>query len=127
MRLLDLDAHFLGKYNEVDKSHYQLDSIENAQGVMFQCPKCSIGKEKSQETKDGKTRRFVKGAHYVICWFANPRNSPRVPDDASPGPGRWYFEGDSLDNLTFTGPGACSVLLTSGCGWHGFIKNGDAT
>jgi hypothetical protein len=123
MRLADLDATFLGNYTESPTSYRQLDSVEGAQGVMFQCPKCAEGKERGEE--DG--RRFVRGAHSIICWFANPRNAPKVPDDASPKPGRWYFTGDSIDSLTFTGPGACSVLLTSGCGWHGFVKDGDAT
>lgn len=30
-----------------------------------------------------------------------------------------------LSDLTFIGPGAASVLVT-GCGWHGFVKNGEA-
>lgn len=122
MRLLDLDASFVGSFDPATNAFRLLDSVEGAQGVMFQCPKCSAGKEKGEE--DG--RRFVVGAHSVICWFANPRNAPRVPDDADPKPGRWNFSGDTLDTLTFTGPGAASVLLTGGCDWHGFVVNGDA-
>jgi hypothetical protein len=122
MRLIDLDAYFIGELKP-DRSYRRLDSIEGAQGVIFQCPKCAQGKETGEE--DG--RRFVVGAHYVICWFNNPRNAPPVPPEMLPGPGRWNMAGSSLDDLTFVGPGAYSVLLTSGCGWHGFVTNGDAT
>jgi hypothetical protein len=64
----------------------------------------------------------------VICWFLNPRKGSPVPDDEVPGPGRWTREGETIDTLTL-GPGkngARSVLLTSGCGWHGFVTNGEA-
>lgn len=124
MRLTDLDARFLGRYRVEDghACYSEVDSLDEAQGVIFQCPKCAAGCERGEE--DG--RRFAIGAHSVLCWFANPRTGVRVPDDADPKPGRWYAAGTSLDDLTFTGPGACSVLLTSGCGWHGFVSNGDA-
>jgi len=87
-----------------------VDALADAHGVMFVCPKCmdSLG-----------TR---VGAHSVICWFVG-----RVPDDAEPGPGRWNPAGTGLHDLSFVGPGACSVLLTSGCCWHGYVRNGEAT
>lgn len=112
MRLLNLDAHFLGEYGP--EGYRKVDTLAEAQGVMFQCPKCSDGKERG----DG----FMVGVHYVICWFRD-----KVPATATPGPGRWNPSGVGLDDLTFVGPGATSVLLTSGCGWHGFVQNGDAT
>lgn len=121
MRLTDLDARFIGGWHE--RGYSVLDSVEGAQGVMFQCPLCAEACEPGEE--DG--RRFVHGAHYIICWFRNPRNAPRVPDDADPKPGRWNFEGDTIDALTFTGPEAASVLLTSGCRWHGFVRNGETS
>lgn len=126
MRLRDLDAQFLGNWkprlNGVGPTYRGGVSIDKAQGIMFQCPKCAEGKP----TGGNQHRRFVRGAHYVLCWFANPRKASRVPDDAYPKPGRWNFEGTSIDDITFVGPGAASVLLTGGCGWHGFVKNGDA-
>jgi predicted RNA-binding Zn-ribbon protein involved in translation (DUF1610 family) len=121
MRLTDLDARFLGPpYKDADKRTCYDDnvSIADAAGVMFQCPKCAEGKEVMEE--DG--RRFVVGAHSVICWFVG-----KVPDDLDPKPGRWHPSGTGLHDLTFVGPGAASVLLTSGCGWHGFVKDGDAS
>ena len=118
MRLLELDASFLKFISTYEWR--RVDTLAEADGVMFQCPKCAIGKERGEE--DG--RKFVRGAHSVICWFRG-----HVPDDADPKPGRWTPSGTGLDDLTFV-PGnpvwADSVLLTGpGCGWHGFIRNGD--
>lgn len=116
MNLRKLDAQFL-RY--VDANHNgHVDTLEAADGVMFQCPLCAQGKETGEE--DG--RQFVRGAHYVICWFVG-----KAPDGATPGPGRWIPSGSGLDDLTFIGPAAASVLLNGGCGWHGFIRNGEAT
>src|SRR5260221_10170993 len=117
MLLQDLDGHFL-KY--ISANEYQIvDSLAEADGVQFQCPKCAQGLEIVLKDR----RRFVKGAHYVICWFVG-----HVPDNISPSPGRWNPKGTCLDDLTFIGPGAYSVLLTGpGCGWHGYIINGTAT
>lgn len=121
MRLRDLDASFVGEVN--GSSSKQLSDVDGAQGIMFQCPKCAQGKEVQE--KDGE--RFVIGVHYVLCWFSNPRNAEKVPISLAPTPGRWQFEGNSIDDITFIGPDAASVLLFGGCSWHGFIRNGDAS
>lgn len=130
-RLRDLDAEFVGEWSE--KSHRRLPSIEGAQGLMFQCPKCAIGKEYGEEISDadGTRRGFWRGAHHVLCWFTNPRGAPPVPDSADPKPGRWTISPQTtgIDDITFiVGPYSNSVLLTgAGCQWHGFVTNGDAT
>ena len=133
MRLRDLNAEFVGGWHDDRTTGGTLgyrrlgDTLEGAQGVCFQCPKCAAGLPVVEE--DG--RRFVRGAHSVICWFRNPRGAERVPDDADPKPGRWWVSATStgLDDLTFEHgePSiAKSILLTSGCQWHGFIDNGEA-
>jgi hypothetical protein len=118
MKLLDLDASFLKHEGE---GYRMVPTLAEADGVMFQCPRCAQGKEAGAE--DG--RRFVRGAHYVICWFVG-----KVADSVDPKPGRWTPQGTGLADLTFV-PGnpsrSVSVLLTSGCGWHGFIRDGEAT
>lgn len=85
-----------------------VDTITEAQGIEFLCPKC-----------------FGSGGqHAVVCWS----RSRGVPDDASPGPGRWTMEGTGYHDLTLNGdpPGnARSVLLMGGCAWHGFVTNGE--
>jgi hypothetical protein len=131
MRLRDLDAQFLKReevvetWNRVredgsvyaftgprEQSHY-VETLAEADGVMFLCPLCF----KNSGKNDGV------GVHSVICWFED-----KVPDHVRPGPGRWKPQGTGLDDLTFVpGKQSCSVLLLSGCAWHGFVKNGDAT
>lgn len=59
------------------------------------------------------------GTHIVICWQPD-----KVPADATPGPGRWKFQGTSLDDLTLIA-NSSSILLTSGCEWHGYVRNGN--
>lgn len=109
--LRELEAHFI-KLDSLDpKVFRQIESLADADGLMFLCPKCFAA-------NNGRT-----GTHSVICWFVG-----KVPDDLDPKPGRWTPQGTSLDDLTFV-PGSGrshSVLLTSGCNWHGFVANGGA-
>ena len=107
--LRQLEAKFL---KIVDEKGWDCEEVDlaDAQGIRFLCPKCFV-----------KNNGPV-GTHSVICWFANRG----VPDDLSPKPGRWNPSGTGLDDLTFVGPGAASVFLLGGCGWHGFVKDGSA-
>lgn len=120
MKLLDLEGQFLRREAGPPVVLHYVDTLAEADGVIFLCPKCFAA-------NGGKV-----GTHAVICWFEG-----KVPDDADPKPGRWNPSGTGLDDLTFVGPRAVSILLTStgnpdgvgmkgGCGWHGFIRNGDA-
>lgn len=108
MKIIDLDAKFLTI--EADRSYRVHESLAEAQGVTFLCPQCFA-------TNGGRV-----GTHHVICWF----NGRGVPADLAPGPGRWNPSGTGLGDLTFVPPGAVSVLLMSGCGWHGHVENGEA-
>ena len=106
----DLDATFITLAGDGWRG---VATFAEAQGVEFLCPKC-------YQENAGKV-----GTHMVICWS----RSRGVPDDVSPGPGRWKMDGTGLENLTLNGEepnGARSVLLTSGCGWHGFVTDGIA-
>jgi hypothetical protein len=88
-----------------------VEDLAAADGVWFLCPQC-YGQNSGRA-----------GTHAVICWFVG-----KVPDDVDPKPGRWTPTGTGLSDLTFV-PSAGrsqSVLLTGGCGWHGFVVNGDA-
>jgi hypothetical protein len=108
----DLDAEFIRLDNPRGDFH-EVATIAEAQGVMFDCPKC--------------------GRHSVVCWS----RSRGVPDDVEPGPGRWMLAGTSLHDLTLNADppsGARSVDLSRGrdgaaqpgCQWHGFVTNGEA-
>lgn len=116
-KLTDLDAAFYRYEPEGDKILLrQVDTIAEAQGVEFLCPKCFVQNGGSV------------GTHAVICWS----RSRGVPEDADPKPGRWSLHGTGLHDLTLNGDavgggGARSVqLLGGGCGWHGFVTDGMA-
>src|SRR6267142_3401260 len=94
------DVYANGGYGEVE-------TLGEADGVMFLCPKCF------------KENQGAAGTHRVICWFVG-----KVPDDVRPGPGRWMPQGTGLSDLTFVPtvgppPRSNSVALTGGCQWHG--------
>lgn len=114
MKLTDLDAEFL-RMGEAPGSLRTVHSLDEAQGVEFLCPLCFV--------KNGGRQ----GTHHVICWS----RSRGVPDEVTPGPGRWKMDGTGLHDLTLNADppsGMRSVHLTGGgCGWHGFVTNGEAT
>ena len=112
MKLIDLESRFLRReVREDGVYHVTVQSLPEADGVMFLCPKCF-----AENAGPG-------GTHQVICWFED-----RVPDDAAPGPGRWKPRGTGLEDLTFVpGKRSNSVLLIGGCAWHGFVTNGAVT
>jgi len=85
--------------------HVPVDTIIEADGVQFLCPKCFAANS------------GAIGTHQVICW------RPRVPPEVCPKPGRWEFEGTSLSDLTLRA-GSSSILLIGGCEAHFFIENG---
>jgi len=84
---------------------YPVDTLAEAHGISFLCPKCI--------DHNGH-------AHSVVCWFDG-----RVPDDATPGPGRWNPTGTGYSDLSFV-PGAKSksVRLHGGCNAHFLVTNG---
>lgn len=135
MRLRDLDAQFLCNVSANGHQRMDSDSVDGAQGIQFQCPTCGVGKERGE--RDG--RRFIRGAHYIMALFANPRNAPLAPADAGPGNvagnrPRWTIEsGASIDDLTLAPSINCDIPWKdeagvehpSSCKFHGFVKNGD--
>lgn len=111
-RLTDLEPEWVlaGPGNGIGRAK----SIEEAQGVMFLCPKCFL--------KNGGPR----GTHSVLLWAHNRGVAPAL----SPGPGRWIFKGTDFDNLSLVAPpGNTDSVDTRGgsCGWHGWIRNGNCT
>lgn len=82
-----------------------VDAIGDADGILFHCPKCF------------KANSGPVGTHAVVCW------RPRVLAEVDPKPGRWEFEGTGYADLTLVA-GSSSILLTSGCCAHFFVRNG---
>lgn len=109
MRLIELNPRFVVYRREGRTTyHDHVETISEADGILFLCPRCFL--------KNGGP----VGTHSVICW------SPKVPASARPGPGRWNLTGTGFDDLSLVA-GSSSVLLTSGCRWHGFVTNGEVT
>ena len=97
MKLTDLEAELLRL--QPDGSLADVDTVAEATSAMFDCPGC---------------RR-----HSVLIHFRG-----RVPSEAEPR-ARWDASGTTVADLTLSP----SVHLTDpkGCGWHGFVRNGEAT
>lgn len=107
MRLTDLNPEFIHVNEETKLTKLRkVETLQEANGVMFVCPACYVAK--------GNT---VIGAHRVLCF------DPSVPVEWGQGPGRWPMTGTGLHDLTLTP----SVLLMGGCGWHGFITQGEVS
>lgn len=90
-----------------------VDSLAEAQGIRFLCPVCF------------KANGGSVGTHSVEVTFAGRGVGDEFGSHNSEGlPSRWAVSGTGLDDLTTTP----SVFLKGpGCGWHGYITNGDAT
>lgn len=106
MKLTELEPQFLKRQTDSDgrEVHRHVDSINEADGIIFLCPKCVT----------------ERGGHHIICW------RPQVPAHVNPRPGRWEFTGTGYSDLSLVA-GSSSILLNGGCRWHGFIRLGDVT
>lgn len=103
MKLTELQPQFLKRE---DDTHFQaVDSIVEANGIVFLCPKCFV------------QNKGPVGTHSVICW------NPSVPQTTHPIPGRWNLVGTGFADLSLVAESS-SILLTSGCKWHGFVRGG---
>jgi hypothetical protein len=110
LRLTDLEPQFLAYRGGPDGSFWNVDTIGEANGIFFVCPKCMH-----------EQKMYRPGVHGVICW------DPSVPQTVRPIPGRWKLEGTGYHDLSLTA-GSSSILLTGpGCGAHFFVKNGEIT
>jgi hypothetical protein len=85
-------------------------TFAEAQGVEFLCPLCF--------TKNSGP----VGTHICDVTFADRNVPDALGSHNTEGKSvRWTVSGDSFQNLTTTP----SILLEGGCGWHGFITNGE--
>ena len=82
-----------------------MNSLADAQGVFFQCPKC-----------------VAASGHYIDVTFADRGALQHQGSHGKDGkPTRWKVSGSDFTNLTTTP----SILIHGGCEWHGYITNGD--
>lgn len=96
MRLADLDPQFR-TYIEKDGHVYlgKVDTLAEAQGITFDCPRCASG-------------------HWIGIWFKDRG----VPAHAEPLP-RWGASGTGYHDLSISP----SIDAGPSC-WHGFVTNG---
>lgn len=111
MTLVDLEARLIKSWIASASPGWKrgwsyVDQIDHADGLFFLCPTCFT-------TNSGRV-----GTHSILCW------SPEAPSDIPPGPGRWNLHGTGLHDLTLKGVTSDSVLLTSGCAAHFFVREG---
>lgn len=116
MKLLDLQPQFV-RYEEREGGlkiyHVNVDTIDEAQGIEFLCPRCL------------REMGGTVGTHRIVCWST----TRGVPDRARPGPGRWLMLGTGYRDLTLERENgrSRSVHLLSGCNWHGYVTGGEVT
>jgi hypothetical protein len=103
MRLVDLNPRWIGAGGEgITLADGSPAPERTGVGVIFNCP-CGCGDE-----------------GYVP--FQNPLDGG-LPLD--PNRSVWQRTGETFETLTLT-PSILKVRNPSGCGWHGFITNGEA-
>lgn len=112
MRLDDpmYDATFV-RLTDARGGHAYVDTLAEAQGIFMLCPRC---------LKDKGTNI---GVHSILMWRANCG----VPEEQTPGPGRWAFSGSGLDDLTLAGVNGHSDSIfigPGGCEAHFYIRQG---
>ena len=113
MKLTELLPRFRRVEIREGREFHMSSDFANAMGIQFLCPKCF---------REGGG---PVGTHAILCWSAERG----TPADVRPLPGRWAMKGTGYNDLTLDGEGgkSRSILLMSGCKWHGFVVNGDVT
>lgn len=101
MTLRELNAQLVND-SDVDGGFAHVDTLAEANGVRFDCPQC---------VTDGTPNR---GLHWIYCALNGNRRGWPV----------WCATGTTIDDLTFTGPGPCSVKLLAGCMAHFYVRAG---
>lgn len=104
MKLAELEPQFVRRTGHDEWE--DVDSVDDADGILFLCPKCF-------ETNGGPRR-----THMVLCW------RPGVPQTQAPRPGRWEMEGTGYDDLTLVAGSSSVFLKGPGCGAHFFVRDG---
>lgn len=112
MKLRDLQPHFV-RYATRDDGEYSVPTLTSvdAQGIVFLCPLCF-------ERNGGPM-----GTHSIAVTFEGRGAADNQGSTGTDGkPTRWSVEGLGFDDLTLKP----SIQVVGGCGWHGFVKDGEA-
>jgi hypothetical protein len=109
MKLSELQPKFLKV--ETDVLRRYVDTIQEADGIIFLCPVC------------WKKNKGPVGTESIICW------KPSVPQTVGPKGGRWNLVGTGFHDLSLVA-GSSSILIRNADKsehWHGLIKNGEVS
>lgn len=85
--------------HHTDVGWQQVDAYDDADGILFDCPGCR--------------------EHPILVWSSKAPPGLAADMDGK----RWTMTGTGLHDLTLVP----SVLLLSGCRWHGVVTNGEVT
>lgn len=107
MKLTDLNPRWVGAGGEGITQNGEAVPARHGVGISFDCPcgKCGI-------------RCYVD--------FANPLDGGASLWDEYPTHPAWQRTGETFKTLTLT-PSILRSRAKGGCGWHGFITNGEVT
>lgn len=102
---MTLEKAWLVKLTDDRGSFKKVNTIAEADGLFFQCPRCHHSAINSRITER------------ILCWFKH------VPLTIAPKPARFVPTGHDLKDISFV-----SQNIT-GCRWHKFIqiRDGEAT
>lgn len=99
-----------GRPQNCPESHWEPAPVRYGVGVCFDCP-CGDHDE----------------GHRCYVPFSNPLDGgPALDRHGWNGSGGWQRTGETVETLTLT-PSILRSRATGGCGWHGFITNGEVT
>ena len=118
MRLSDLNPRWVGAGGEGvwDKDGNPVPERHGV-GVSFDCPCVSCTAQRT-----GDLDRYFHLRVYVGFRNALDGGTPHDPREGA----QWERTGDTFDTLTLR-PSILSMKEKGGCGWHGFVTNGDVT
>jgi hypothetical protein len=115
MQLTELEPEFIRYENRNEGAgfrewHIRVTTFAEAQGLLLLCPKCFA--------EAGSNI----GVHLIQVTFADKGVPDELGSHNKAGkPTRWNVTGTGYADLTTTP----SILIESGCKWHGFITNGE--
>lgn len=113
MKLTDLDPRWVGAggegiYHTAPDGTLVPAPERRGVGVSFRCPCGSHPQDDEYETDR------------CVIFLENPLDGLGRFDATTPGH-YWTREGEAFETLTL----APSIQRVGGCGWHGFIRNGE--
>lgn len=114
MKLTELNPQWLGAGSEgISDAAGNPVPYRRGVGLTFDCPCASCTEKRKQDPESA----FY---HSVVVMFQNPLDGQPFGGEHA----YWKREGDTFETLTLT-PSILKNPERGGCGWHGWVKNGE--